>query len=61
MRARTESALSAARPRGRLWPQILADVLGVPVEMPPVLEATSLGAALCAFVGAGVFASLGKP
>ena len=44
--------------RGRLWPQILADVLGVPVEAPPLLEATSLGAALCAFVGAGTFADL---
>ena len=44
--------------RGRLWPQILADVLGVPVETPPVREATSFGAALCALVGAGVFATL---
>jgi autoinducer 2 (AI-2) kinase len=44
--------------RGRLWPQILADVLGVPVEAPPVLEATSFGAALCALVGAGAFADL---
>ena len=44
--------------RGRLWPQILADVLGVPVETPPVREATSFGAALCALVGAGVFASI---
>jgi autoinducer-2 kinase len=44
--------------RGRLWPQILADVLGVPVETPPVREATSFGAALCALVGAGVFADL---
>jgi autoinducer 2 (AI-2) kinase len=44
--------------RGRLWPQILADVLGVPVETPPVREATSFGAALCALVGAGVYATL---
>jgi autoinducer 2 (AI-2) kinase len=44
--------------RGKLWPQILADVLGIPVEVPPVLEATSLGAALCAFVGAGVYGNL---
>lgn len=44
--------------RGRLWPQILADVLGVPVETPPVREATSFGAALCALVGAGVFTDL---
>jgi autoinducer 2 (AI-2) kinase len=44
--------------RGRLWPQIVADVLGVPVETPPVREATSFGAALCALVGAGVFTDL---
>jgi autoinducer 2 (AI-2) kinase len=44
--------------RGWLWPQILADVLGVAVDVPPLLEATSLGAALCAFVGAGSFADL---
>ncbi|HEU5431671.1 MAG TPA: FGGY family carbohydrate kinase [Thermomicrobiales bacterium] len=44
--------------RGRLWPQIVADVLGVPVETPPVREATSFGAALCALVGAGVYADL---
>jgi autoinducer 2 (AI-2) kinase len=44
--------------RGRLWPQILADVLGIPVETPPVREATSFGAALCALVGAGVYADL---
>jgi autoinducer-2 kinase len=46
--------------RGRLWPQILADVLGVPVETPPVREATSFGAALCALVGAGVFSDLSE-
>ena len=44
--------------RGRLWSQILADVLGVPVEVPPVREATSFGAALCALVGTGVFTTL---
>ncbi len=44
--------------RSRLWPRILADVLGVEVEVPPILEATALGAALCALVGAGVYAGL---
>ncbi|MFT4038984.1 MAG: FGGY family carbohydrate kinase [Thermomicrobiales bacterium] len=44
--------------RGALWPQIVADVLGIPVEMPPVREATSFGAALCALVGAGAYATL---
>jgi autoinducer 2 (AI-2) kinase len=38
----------------RLWSQIVADVLGVPVKVPDVTEATCVGAALCALVGAGV-------
>jgi len=46
--------------RGRLWPQILADVVGVPVETLPLREATSFGAALCALVGAGVYADLAQ-
>jgi autoinducer 2 (AI-2) kinase len=43
---------------GELWSQILADVLGVPVHVPAVRESTALGAAVCAGVGAGIFASL---
>src|SRR5207247_7222433 len=41
--------------RGRLWPQIMADVLGVPVHIPAVTESSALGAAICAGVGAGVY------
>ena len=41
--------------QGRLWPQILADVLGVPVAIPTVKESTALGAAMYAAVGAGLF------
>lgn len=37
------------------WLQIKADVLGVPIEVPAVQEASALGAALLAGVGAGVF------
>jgi autoinducer 2 (AI-2) kinase len=43
---------------GALWPQILADVLGLPVRIPSIKESTALGAALCAGVGAGLHASL---
>jgi autoinducer 2 (AI-2) kinase len=43
-----------------LWPRILADVLGLPVEVPAVAEATCLGAAVCALVGSGVFSSLAE-
>jgi autoinducer 2 (AI-2) kinase len=42
--------------QGRLWPQILADVLGVPVDVPVVRESTALGAALLAGAGAGLYA-----
>jgi autoinducer-2 kinase len=42
--------------KGTLWPRIVADVLGVPVAIPVVKESTALGAAICAGVGAGLFA-----
>ena len=38
--------------------QDLADTLGLPVERPRVIETTALGAAMCAGVGAGLFADL---
>ena len=40
--------------KGKLWPQIMADVFDLPVKIPKVSETTSLGAALCALVGIGV-------
>jgi autoinducer 2 (AI-2) kinase len=44
--------------KGGLWPQIIADVLGLPVSVPTVTESSALGAALCAGRGAGLYASL---
>jgi len=44
--------------KGVLWPQILADVLGVRVKIPVVRESTALGAAICAGVGVGLFSNL---
>jgi autoinducer-2 kinase len=41
--------------KGFLWPQIIADVFGVPVRVPVVKEATSLGCAMCVGVGVGLF------
>ncbi len=38
--------------------QDIADTLGVPVERPRVIETTALGAAMCAGVGASLFADL---
>ncbi|MFI5282511.1 MAG: autoinducer-2 kinase [Candidatus Dormibacterales bacterium] len=41
--------------KGALWPRILADVLGLPVRVPRIKESTSLGAAMFAGIGAGVY------
>jgi len=50
--------LAGGMSRSAVWSQIVADVLGVPVRVGREPDATALGAALCAGVGAGVFASL---
>jgi autoinducer 2 (AI-2) kinase len=47
--------------KGALWPQIMADVLGVPVHIPVVTESSALGAAICAGTGAGVYPDLSGP
>jgi autoinducer-2 kinase len=44
--------------KGTLWPQIIADVLGLPVHVPAVTESSALGAALCAGTGAGLYSGL---
>jgi autoinducer 2 (AI-2) kinase len=41
---------------GELWPQIIADVMGLPVSIPRVKETTALGCAMLAAIGGGVFA-----
>ena len=38
-----------------LWPQIVADTLGVPVRIPVVKESTAPGAAIYAGLGAGLY------
>lgn len=44
--------------RNAIWPQILADVLGVPLDIPNLTaEATSWGAAVVGGVGAGLYDS----
>lgn len=42
---------------GALWSQILADVTGLQVRVPVVKEATALGVAMAAGIGAGVYNS----
>ena len=44
--------------RGLLWPQIMADVLGVPVHIPAVTASSALGAAICAGTAVGGYADL---
>jgi sugar (pentulose or hexulose) kinase len=43
--------------RNRFWMQAKADILGLPVETPDLYEATPLGAAMLAGIGAGVYKS----
>jgi len=44
--------------KGALWCQILSDVTGCEVKIPKVTEATALGAAMSAGVGAGIYTDL---
>ncbi len=44
--------------KGALWCQILADVTGCKIKVPKVTEATALGAAMAAGVGAGIYESI---
>ena len=53
-----ELTFSGGGAKGALWPQIIADVLGLPVNVPAVTESSALGAALCAGKGAGLYSSL---
>lgn len=46
--------------KGKLWSQILADVTGLTVMVPVVKEATALGCAIAAGVGAGIWASMAE-
>jgi autoinducer-2 kinase len=48
-----EAILTGGAAKGRLWPQIIANTLGIPIQVPVVEESTALGAAICAGVGAG--------
>lgn len=51
----TEITFASGAAKGVLWPQIVADVLGLKVKIPKVKEASSLGAAILAGVGFGVW------
>ena len=55
-----EIVFTGGAAKGRLWPQIVADVLGVAVKVPVVKESTALGAAICAGLGVGLYADLAE-
>ena len=57
-KAPDEIIFAGGASKGELWCQILADVLGLPVKVPVVKEATALGAAILAGYGAGMYESI---
>ena len=46
--------------KNQLWNQLRADITGLPITITEQKEATVLGAAMFAFLGAGVFSSVGE-
>jgi autoinducer 2 (AI-2) kinase len=56
-----EVVFTGGAAKGKLWPQIVSDVLGLPVRIPAVKESTSLGAAMYAGVGAGLYRDVSEP
>lgn len=52
------ATLSGGAARSSVWPQMFADVLGIPIRVAQCKETGALGAALCAGVGVGVWSNL---
>jgi autoinducer-2 kinase len=53
-----ELVFTGGAAKGTLWPQIVADVVGLPVRVPVVKESTAWGAAMYAGIGAGLYRDL---
>lgn len=53
----TSLTFASGASNGTLWSQVLADVTGLEVKVPIVKEATALGVAMAAGIGAGVYKS----
>ena len=53
-----EVMMTGGASKGMLWPQIIADVLGVDVSVPVVKESTALGCAIAAGTGAGWYGDM---
>ena len=56
--ASTRAALSGGGARSAVWPQMFADVLGIPITVAACAETGALGAAIAAGVGVGAFPDL---
>jgi autoinducer 2 (AI-2) kinase len=54
-RSTDHAVFTGGASKGKLWPRIMADVLGIPVSVPRVKESTALGAAMFAGIGAGLY------
>jgi autoinducer 2 (AI-2) kinase len=54
-----EVVFTGGAAKGTLWPQIVADVLGLPLRVPAVTESTALGGAVYARLGAGLDDDIG--
>ncbi len=52
-----QAVFTGGAAKGHLWPQIVADTIGLPVHIPVVKESTALGAAICAGMGVGLWSS----
>jgi autoinducer 2 (AI-2) kinase len=53
-----ELVFTGGASKGKLWPRVMADVLGLPVKVPRVKESTALGAAIFAGIGAREYADV---
>ena len=53
-----EIVFAGGASKGDIWCQIVSDVLGLPVKVPVVREATALGGAILAGYGVGLFDSI---
>ena len=54
----TDALFTSGGSNGRLWPQIVADTLGITLRIPEVKESTALGTAFCAGKGVGLYGDL---
>jgi len=55
-----EIVFASGASKGGVWCQIVADVLGLPVKVPVVKEATALGAAILAGYGVGIYRDISE-